>query len=115
MLEPSQVEGAAADRWALLELDRLPTDKAGLEAGEELGLVAIGAAVDGLAALGLVVDQVAPVVVAAVGHKHCLAAEGVEGKEHMGLYSAGHKAIQRRRYLVWSRHMGSSRCRAFVA
>ena len=55
---------------------------------------------DGLAALGLVIDQVVPVVAAAVGHKHCQVAEAVGGKEHKGLDSVGHKAIQRRQYLV---------------
>lgn len=108
MLEPSQVLGAAADldqrtvagRWAALELDRLRADTADPEAGEELGQAAIEAAVVGLAALELVVDQLVPVTAAAVGHKHYRVAEGVEDKEHTVLCSVGHKANQRRQYLV---------------
>lgn len=108
MLGPLQVEEAAAvldqrivaARQAVPELDQLQADMADLEAGGELDRAAIEAAVVGLAALELVVDQVVPATAGAVDHKHYRLAEGVEGKEHMGLYSVGHKAIQRRQYPV---------------
>lgn len=60
MQVPSQVEEAAADRSALLELDYWPADKVVLAGGKELDRIVIGPApaqVLGLAAPVLVADR----------------------------------------------------------